>query len=200
MSAEERHTLTGLLGQLGGGRDDAFAELTELVYEDLHRVAGNRLRRQFGDRMEAMTITPTALANDALMALRDQRAELENSGHFFAIATRLMFRLITDYQRHRLADKRGGGDRGGPLVPEDAVASLHTLGAIDADGASVASAMARFHEAYPRKAEVVTLHVVAGHPLPKVAELIGVSTPTVERDWRFAKAWLASALEGEGLD
>ena len=189
-------SVTALLGELSGGREDAFGALVAAVYDDLHAIAEGRLRRRYGERLEAMTITPTVLADDAVMALMRQRAEWANREQFFAIATRLMLRLISDYQRARSALKRGGGHRGSPAPSVDPQApSVDVTGAEDW-GPEVLDAVTRLEEQHPRKAEVVTLHVIAGWPMPRVAERLGVSLPTVERDWRFAKAWLASELRG----
>lgn len=183
------------MGELAGGRQDAFASLVEAVYSDLHAIAEGRLRPRFGDRLRAMTISPTVLAHDAAMALLEQRTEWKNRDQFFALATRLMIRMITDYQRARLAQKRGGGRRGAPLDEIDPATPTTKL---DTDLDSTLRTIETLHDLYPRKAEVVTLHVVGGHPLPRIAEMVGVSLPTVERDWRFAKAWLADRLS-EGV-
>lgn len=186
--------ITRLLGDLSGGDEDAFGKLIEIVYDDLHRVAQDRLRKRFGERLDAMTISPTSLTNDAAIAIMKQRSEWKNSDHFFAIATRLMLRLITDYQRERLALKRGGGKRGRPIESIDVRTPHDADDLLDGESLRAIDAVSDLHEIHPRKAEVVTLHVFTGHPLPRVASMLGVSVPTVERDWRFAKAWLAKEL------
>lgn len=190
--------ITGVLGELSGGDDASFGVLIEIVYDDLRGVAANRLKRQFGERLDAMTISPTSLTNDVAIELMKQRAEWKNTEHFFAIATRLMLRLITDYQRERLAQKRGGGNRGEAISDANEPASGTSGLALDDESDRTFEAMRLLHELHPRKSEVVTLHLIAGHPLPRVAELLGVSVPTVERDWRFAKAWLAKEFKGDG--
>mgnify|MGYP006447420869 CR=1 FL=1 len=80
--------ITGVLGELSGGDDASFGVLIEIVYDDLRGVAANRLKRQFGERLDAMTISPTSLTNDVAIELMKQRAEWKNTEHFFAIATR----------------------------------------------------------------------------------------------------------------
>lgn len=190
--------ITGVLGELSGGDEASFGALIEIVYDDLHGVAANRLKRQFAERLDAMTISPTSLTSDVAVALMKQRTEWQNTEHFFAIATRLMLRLITDYQRERLALKRGGGNRGEAVSKANEPTAETSGFVLDEDSNRAVETIRLLHELHPRKSEVVTLHVIAGHPLPRVAELLGVSVPTVERDWRFAKAWLAKELKGDG--
>jgi len=167
------------------------------VYDDLHNVASDRLRKRFGETLDGMTISPTSLTNDVAIALMNQRAQWQNSEHFIAIATRLMLRLITDYQRERLAATRGGGNRGRAIGPGDEFAGEADIGALNEESGSATALIGRLHELYPRKAEVVTLNVIADRPLHRVAQMLGVSIPTVERDWRFAKAWLSKELRND---
>ncbi|MEO0482909.1 MAG: ECF-type sigma factor [Planctomycetota bacterium] len=200
MSKKPTDGVTRLLQQVDEGQDDAFADLIELVYEDLRGVARRRLRNRFGERLDQLTLRPTMLADDALMELKRQHVTFQNSEHFFAIATRMILRMITDYQRSRMAQKRGGGNRGVSIDENrDGLEAEGSLEGTASLGPEVRDALAELHELDPRKAEVCVLHTVAGMSLPRVAELVGVSLPTVERDWRFAKAWLASKVSaGQG--
>lgn len=188
--------MTVLLGELSGGRRDAFGPLVEAVYDDLHAMARGHLQREFRSRLRAMTINPTQLADDAVMALMRQRAQWKSKEQFFAIATRLMLRIIADYQRARLAKKRGGGNRGIPLEQslDDERLALETASDVDGHGRAAIEAIRRLHESEPRKAEVVTLHLLGEHPLPRVADLLDMSLTTIERDWRYARAWLVNEL------
>jgi RNA polymerase sigma factor (TIGR02999 family) len=190
--------LATLLDGINGGEAGAFAQLVEAVYDDLKRLAAGSMADQFNRPLASLTISPTAVVNDAVMELRRQRQAWQNSDHFFAVATLLIRRLVLMYQRQRLAQKRGGGRRGASIdeskfsdvaAPEEREVNDDAL-----------SALERLHEQYPRKAEVVSLHVLCGHPLPKVADMIGVSLPTVERDWRFARAWLKDALGSTAVE
>jgi RNA polymerase sigma factor (TIGR02999 family) len=192
--------LSTLLDGINGGRPGAFARLIDAVYDDLKQVAAGRMGRDFDRPMASLTLSPTAVVNDAIVGLmrqqRQQRA-WANADHFFAVATLLIRRVIQTYRRDRAAAKRGGGGgRGVSLDHTDAPdVADSTIGPESPDGAGGAlEVLQRLHDAYPRKAEVVSLHVLCGHPLPKVAEMIGVSLPTAERDWRFAKAWLTDRL------
>jgi DNA-directed RNA polymerase specialized sigma24 family protein len=101
--------------------------------------------------------------------------------------------MIIDYRRHRQAQKRGEGKRGAGI---DSANEVTDDSALDTDD-DVLSALQQLQERYPRKAEVVTLHVICGHSLPKVANMLEISRATAERDWSFAKAWLADALRSE---
>jgi RNA polymerase sigma factor (TIGR02999 family) len=192
--------LSLLLDRLNGGQSGAFAALIDAVYDDLRRNARQRMSEQFRSRpLGSLTVAPTAIVNDALIELRAQRAQWQNPDHFFAVATLLIRRLVLQYQRHRLAEKRGAGQRGARIddtnTPEP-VDPRHDA-AEQLAGGEALDTLQRLHEQFPRKAEVVSLHVLCGHPLPKVAEMIGVSLPTAERDWRFARAWLKEALQSQ---
>jgi RNA polymerase sigma factor (TIGR02999 family) len=195
MADQTTRGLTGLLDQLNGGHAGAFSRLVEAVYDDLRKIAARRMAERFDRPVAALTLQPTAIANDAVMKLYAQYKRWENPEHFFAVATRLIEYLISDYQKKRRAKKRGGGKRGASLDKLDAADQLP---ADDPQPVSdILQTLQKLHEAYPGKAEVVSLHIICGHPLPKVAQLLGVSLSTVERDWRFAKDWLKRELSPE---
>jgi RNA polymerase sigma-70 factor (ECF subfamily) len=184
--------ITRLLQDAGEGRDGAMDELMRAVYSDLEHVAQRHMAQEFGRGLPGVTLEPAALVNESFLRLIKQRKSFDNRGQFFAIATKIMLRVLVDYQRSRRAAKRGGGrDRitlwiDGPAErperpPPDSVIDierlvelLEKLGALD-----------------ERKADVVKLRVVWGLEMREIAESIGVSLATVERDWAFAKAWLA---------
>ena len=201
--AKSARGITALLNRVNGGGEAAFDQLVEAVYDDLRRIAAKRMRKEFERPLAALTETPTAIVHHALLKLRNQRTHWNNADHFFAIATRLLDYVISDYRKQRMALKRGGGRRHAGEDPEvlDALAAqsgskhFHQLG----EGLDAAAVIQALHEAYPRKAEVVTLHVVAGRSLPDVARLTGISLPTVERDWKFAKAWMRNYLATKGI-
>ena len=101
--------ITLLLREVEGGREGALDELMALVYAELEQMAGSYLRKHFGNRAEAITLEPAALVNEFFLRLIRQRNKYDNSGHFFAIASRLMLRVLIDYRRRRDASIRGGG-------------------------------------------------------------------------------------------
>lgn len=190
--------ITTLLNELDGGDEQAFSRLIEKVYDELRIIARNRMRRRFGERVDGLTMQPTGLTNEVVVKLLNQHKGWENTEHFFAIATRLMMQQLADYSRQKNAQKRGHGNRGVSLESANEPAVDAASGQADEEAHSVMKAIEQLHELDARKAEVVTLHVICSLPLPKVASLIGVSVPTVERDWRFAKAWLASRIDEDG--
>jgi RNA polymerase sigma factor (TIGR02999 family) len=199
MSQRQSTLITQLLDDINGGASGAFAQLVEAVYADLKRIAGAEMRRQFHQPADCLTRCRTEIAHDAIMKLREQYSQWKNREQFFAIATRFIRQLVTDYKRHRLAEMRGHGQRGiavdrltfepaaraMPNGPPGAAPSGDALGSLD-----------RLHECYPRPAEVASLHIVCEFPLPKVAEMIGVSLRTAERDWQLARAFLRRELSG----
>ena len=192
-------SITTLLKQVNEGGDDAFARLVDMVYSDLRRVAANRMRRGFDCPIDSLTEGPTALVHEAVLKLRRQHTQWKNGDHFFAIATRLLNHIIGDYRRRRLALKRGGGHR--YQVSIDRL-SEHP-GADDVvDAEKILDDLAviqSLHEHYPRQAEVVTLRFLTGRSMPEIAGMIGVSLVTVERDWKFARAWMRNYLESSGV-
>jgi RNA polymerase sigma factor (TIGR02999 family) len=174
------------------GRPGAFVELVDRVYDDLRGIAAGRMRQQFDRPLRGLTVPPTAIVHDALVRLRQQRAQWQNSRQFFAIAARLLQQLILDYQKQRLSLKRGGGQRGAPLdVAGDADLRRDDAGAKHAD---VLDIIARLHDEHARAAEVVTLHVLCDYKLDEVASKINARVQDVEADWRFARAWLKAHL------
>ena len=187
---EQSGDITLLLERAADGDESAQDALVQRVYGDLEKVAARRLRERFGSNVHALTIEPAALVNETFLKLLRQPKRYENRRHFFAFATKVMLRVLSDYQRARSAAKRGGGQvrvtlvdlgtPGGPLEPgaELVTACLDELGDLD-----------------PRKAEVVVLKVFWGMQVAEISEALDVSERTVERDWRFARNWLRTRLE-----
>lgn len=196
MSDTVENTLTrGVGAAVGLGSRDELVQMVEVLYDRVRRLSAAELRKAFPLPLDSLTVQPTAIAHDAILRVLRQRSEVANEDQFFALATRFIRQLIGDYRRHRMADKRGGGNRGLSIdhagrVPEDAAGAPAEI----EEEETVVRLLDRLHEAYPRKAEVVSLHVLCGHPLPHVSALLGISQATVERDWAFAKAWLADEI------
>jgi len=192
------HSLTSMLDQINGGGEGAFGRLVGEVYDDLRRVAAGRMRRQFDRPLASLTESPTAIVHEAILKLRGQRTKWKNGDHFFAVATRLLGYVIGDYKKRRMASKRG--QKRMDSAPNDILASLPDKAPAEKtpDGFDAITVIEALHERYPRKAEVVTLRVLAGRSMPDVAKMIGVSLPTAERDWKFAKAWMRDYLKVNG--
>ena len=188
--------ITLLLREVEKGRKGALDRLMTAVYADLAQRAQVHLRRQFGDRAEAITLEPAALVNESFMKLICQRKAYDNRGQFFAIATRSMLRVLVDYRRKRKAAKRGGADTHITLVLDEhqvAEGRQRRLDLIEVE--QLTEALEKLESLDPRKAEVVKMRVVWGLDITAIANSLDVSRSTVERDWRFAKAWLADEVD-----
>lgn len=179
--------LTRLVGRAQAGDEIARNELAALVHDELRRMARKRLGQKFGPGLGGLTIQPTALANDALLRVLRQRQKLDSTGHFFAIASQEMQRVLLDYCRQRMAGKRG----------RDAVVVSLSSGRDVADARSEIDfvdfndALEQLGKLDSRKADVVKYRLLWNMSIAETAEALGASTATVERDWQFAKAWLA---------
>lgn len=183
--------ITGLLHAWRDGDAAAAHALVAQVYQRLHRIAEGALRGERADH----TLRATALIHEAFLrlsggALPDWRDRV----HFFALAARTMRRILVDHARARSAERRGGRDA--QAVALDDAAS--TLVAVEGDPLELL-ALDRALEALARrdarKARVVELRCFLGLSVTEVAELLGVSAPTVVLDLRLARAWLAKRLE-----
>ena len=190
-------SVTGLLRAWGAGDAQASDSLVRLVYAELRRQARLALRREG----EGHTLQPTALVHEAWLRLGDQHdARWESRTQFFAIAAQTMRRVLLDHARTRRALKRGGGavqvTRGGadraarPGVRPVEETSLDAVDVIALD-----DALARLAALDPQKARLVDLRYFAGLSIPEAAEVLGVSTATVGREWAVARMWLRRELE-----
>ena len=179
--------VTGLLLAWRTGDDEALARLTPLVYDELHRLARRYMRgEQTGHQLQT-----TALVNEAYLRLVDsRRVGWRNRAHFFAVAAQLMRRVLVDVARRQRFQKRGRDWQKVTLPDgfEPAVAS-------DTDIVAVDDALQELARLDPRKARVVELRFFGGLSLEETAEALGVSTDTVGRDWRAARAWLSRELK-----
>jgi RNA polymerase sigma factor (TIGR02999 family) len=191
MTAEsDPSVLTSVLRRVSDNQEGAIEELADLVYADLHAMAEAHMRREFGAHAAGVTLQPTALANDTLMKLIKQRQKFDNRGHFFAIATKMMLRVLMDYHRQRGAAKRGGSWVRVSLDPERDGGADEP----DAEVPALVKALEKLEKQYARKADVVKYRFLWGLSVAETAEALGVGPATVDRDWRFAKAWLAKEL------
>jgi RNA polymerase sigma factor (TIGR02999 family) len=177
------------------GDEAALDQLIPLVHEELRRLARRYMRRERGQRA-ARTLQTTALVNEAYLRLIDaQRVQWQNRTHFFAIAARLMRRILVDYARAQNNAKRGGGLPQVALddAPELAAERAPDLVALD----DALNALSRIDE---RKSRVIELRFFGGLSVEETAEVLKVSPDTVMRDLRLAKAWLLRELSGEEND
>jgi RNA polymerase sigma factor (TIGR02999 family) len=198
---DEQPEITLLLRAVERDAPGALDRLMEVVHEKLGRIAAAHLRRRYGARAGHVTLEPAALVNESFLRLIRQRQRFDNRGQFFAIATTIMLRVLSDYQRERAAAKRGGGrverlDDTRTLIGLDDAddGRSETTRAIEIE--ALIASLDRLQLLDPRKADVVRMRVVWGMTIPLIAEALGISTSAVDRDWRFAKAWLSTENEG----
>ena len=186
--------ITLLLREAEAGREGAVDELTALVHADLERMAHRYLRKQFGDRARSITLDTSALVSESFLKLIRQRARFDNRGHFFAIATRMMMRVLIDYRRRRAAAKRGGADTHITLTLDEHQVEGHDSRPDQIEVEHLATALDKLESLSRRKADVVRMRVIWSLDLGQIAESLDISPSTVERDWRFSKAWLAEEV------
>ena len=183
--------LTSLLERVYEGDDTALEDLMSEVYLDLKRLADKHMRQHFGAQLAGVTLEPSALVNETFLRLIKQRQKYDNRGHFFAIATRLMMRVLMDYHRTRSAKKRAGDQI---RVTLSGIGEAVTTDPV-ADVADLQAAFEELEEIDSRTADVLKLRVVWGLTVQEVSESLSISVSTVEREWRFAKRWLKKRLE-----
>lgn len=180
--------ITTLLVAWTRGEESALAELTPLVHGELRRLARAYLRRE----RDGHTLQTDGLVSEAYVRLVDlKRIAWRDRSHFYALAARLMRRILVDYARSRKYQKRGGDVQRVPLdlAGEVALEQRGDLVALD-------DALAALGHVDSRKAQVVELRYFGGLSVAEVAELLEVSEQTVMRDWRLAKMWLLRELSG----
>ncbi|SRR6266404_2129399 len=185
MAAPSPKEVTRLLVDWGNGDQAALDELIPLVYDELRRLAGRYMRRE----SEGHTLQTSALVNEAYLRLVDQQnVKWQNRAHFFGVAAQLMRRILVDHARSRSRAKRGGGVQMVPLA-EQAVISQELADVIALD-----DALKNLAEMDPRKSQIVEMKFFGGLTTEEVAEVLNVTSRTVEREWRKAKAWLNRAI------
>ena len=182
--------VTELLMSWGNGDESALAQLMLLVHDELHRLASCQMRHE----REGHVLQTTALVNEAYVRLVDlNRVRWQDRAHFFAMASRLMRRILVDYARSRNYLKRGGGEECESLDEAADVSEERGTDLVALDDAL--NALAAFDR---RKSQVVEMRFFGGLSVAETAEALQVSVETVMRDWRIAKVWLLRELEGGG--
>ena len=182
-----QHQVTELLRQWKNGDKEALDKLTPLVYDELHRLAHQYISRERPDH----TLQTTALLNEAYLRLVEQRdVDWASRAHFFAVSAQVMRHILVDYARQHTAVKRGGEVQrvpldDGPIVSRDRAAELVALD----------EAMQALQKIYPRRSKIVELRYFGGLNNKEASEVLKVSETTIERDWRFAKAWLYREMQ-----
>ena len=186
MSGELQDEVTQILHDWSGGDARAPERLMPFVYDELRRLARSFLARE----RDGHTLQPTALVNETYLRLVDQtRVEWQNRAHFYGIASRMMRRVLIDHARAHATDKRGGGAvrlslEDVQLPAEQRAASLVALD----------EALGRLAAMDERKCRVVEMRFFGGLSDEEIAEVLGVTTRTVLRDWKKARLWLYREL------
>jgi RNA polymerase sigma factor (TIGR02999 family) len=188
MSRGESHNVTEILHAAAAGDRQAASDLLPLVYDELRALARARLAKV----PPGNTLQATALVHEAyLKVVGEADAEWDGRGHFFAAAARAMRNILVDQARRKAAVKHGGGAKRLDQTPDITVAE----DVAPCEMIALDSSLSKLEAEDPRKARVVMLRVFCGLTNEQTAQALGVSLPTIERDWRFARAWLQKELK-----
>src|SRR5262245_2701194 len=181
--------VTRLLDAAAAGDRQAAAGLLPLVYDELRRLAADKLARESPDH----TLNATALVHEAYLRLvaADKSREWDGRTHFFAAAAEAMRRILVDHARHKKSQKRGGG-RGRAQFREDARAAAEGPDEILAVDEALAGLTATDSQA----AELVKLRYFAGLSIDEAAQALNISPRSADRLWAYARAWLQRAVGG----
>lgn len=186
--ASQPGEVTQLLIEIRAGRPDAEARLIQLVYAELRRLAAHYLRAERADH----TLQPTALVHEAYIRMTQmQEADLQSRSHFFATAATVMRRILVDHARSRQADKRKAIRDAVSLEDVLVVSAIRSPEIIALD-----DALDRLAQIDARRSKIVELRFFGGLSEEETGTVLGISTRTVKRDWRVAKAWLYNELNG----
>ena len=194
--------VTRLLNDAASGDARAAAELLPLVYEELRRLA----RQKMGQERAGHTLQATALVHEAYLRLVDGNTarSWEGRWHFFAAAAEAMRRILVDQARRRGRIKRGGGGGaggGGATAPGNRIDLESVAITVDEppdEVLEVDEGLTALAAQHPDKAQLVKLRYFAGLTIEEAAEAMGVSVATANRHWAYARAWLFKHLEAGG--
>src|SRR5258705_817573 len=181
--------ITALLVDWSNGDKTALDRLIPLVEKELHRLAHNYMKRE----RSGHTLETTGLINETYIRLVDQKyVHWQNRAHFFAIAAKIMRRILLNYARDRQRKKRGG---------KSIQVSLSEVALISDEKPdeiiAIDAALERLSMKDARKGQIFMLRHFGGLTVDEAAEVVGVSTATVNRDWELAKAWLSREVRRE---
>jgi RNA polymerase sigma factor (TIGR02999 family) len=182
----ETEEVTRLLRSLNAGDRDAVDALVPIVYSELRKLAAHYLKSE----REGHTLQPTALVHEAFLKLVEQETQWQNRTHFFAMAANLMRRILVDYARGHNAEKRGGAVE--KVLLEDAFVFVKEK---PSEMLALNEALDDLAKIDPRRAKVVELKFFGGLNNEEIAEVLGVHSNTVLRDWNLARAWLRTRMQ-----
>ena len=187
MTMQVPANFTQLLTEWRSGNAQALNRLTPLVYDELRRLARNYMRAERGSH----TLQATAVVHEAFLRLIQADVALQDRGHFFALASRLMRRVLVDHAKSRSRIKRNSGAR--DLLAEG---MGETSPPIDFDVVALDDALEGLQQIEPRLAQVIELHYFGGLTYDQIAAAVTTSAATVHRDIRLARAWLLNEIGG----
>jgi RNA polymerase sigma factor (TIGR02999 family) len=187
MKMEVPANFTQLLTEWRSGHPQALERLTPLVYDELRRLARNYMRAERGSH----TLQATAVVHEAFLRLIQANVALQDRAHFFALASRLMRRVLVDHAKSRSRIKRNSGAR--DLIAED---TGETVPPMDFDVVALDDALEGLQQMEPRLAQVIELFYFGGLTYDQIAAAVGTSAATVHRDIRLARAWLLNEIGG----
>jgi RNA polymerase sigma-70 factor (ECF subfamily) len=189
MKAEPLHEVTELLIDWSNGDHSALDRLIPLIDQELRRIAHHYMRRE----NRGHTLQTTAVVNEAFLKLIDQKSvHWKNRAHFFALSAQLMRRILVDHARRRNYAKRGGGAQ---RVTFDEALIISTKPRSDL--VALDEALQQLTAIDLRKGKVVELRFFGGLSVAETAEVLHLSTATVDREWDMARAWLYNSLNNE---
>jgi len=183
--------VTRLLAEWSKGDRAALEALMPLVYSELRRVAGSYLKHE----KSSHTLSPTALVHEAYLRLVTQKVPWQSRAHFFSVAAQMMRRILVDHARSHRYAKRGGGAMTLSLDEALATAKEREIDLVALDDAL--QTLAKLDE---RQSRMVELRFFGGLSIEETSEVLGVSAPTVKREWASARAWLFREISRGSLD
>ncbi|NGP87219.1 sigma-70 family RNA polymerase sigma factor [Fodinibius halophilus] len=187
MSSDSKSNITQLLVQASSGDQQAYDKLFPMVYNRLREIA----HRQLGKEHTEHTLQKTELVHEAYLKLTDiNKLDWQNRAHFFAIATKAMRQILIDYARKKTAQKRGGQQQRISFEEGKIDLDRHAQDLIALN--DLIDKMAEFDE---RKSRVAEMRFFTGMTNREIAEILDVSTRTIDRDWLKARSWLHKELK-----
>jgi len=180
--------ITELLRRWSAGDEQALESLIPLVYEDLRRLANYYLQQE----SRAQTLQSTALVHEVYLRLcRQEDPQWEDRAHFFAVASKMIRRILVDHARRKFAGKRGGNFQPGQLE-EALTLPVHA----NLDLLALDDSLKELAEFDARKCQVVEMRFFGGLEAKDIATVLGTTEATVRRYWKIARAWLYRHLQG----
>ena len=180
------NSISQLIAESRSGSDEAFATLFSAVYSSLKQLA----RKRLSENAAPLTLSTTALIHETYLKMfASERPDLESRGHLMGITSNAMRQVLIDYVRRQAASKRPQpGERVAITEVDIAMESPVDLESLD-------SALTKLAEIDEQQAKVVEMKFFGGMTLDEIADALGISTATVTREWRMARAWLERELE-----